>query len=252
MYRLKIRALFCDYDGTLAPLNVPRSRSRVPDSLAKTMWRVSKSIPIAIVTAKDYASIAARTPFADAWACVYGVETVIKNGEKRVDHPLPDFSGVLDLAKGMPSHSHLEVKRTSSGDICGVCIEWKRKDAPGTELLNTNIARIRGLGMQVLYYSLYPMLDIIPPRHDKGVAVGVLQQMLQIKSGVLYVGDTQADNPAFAMADARIGIQNDWSEGTLDCDYLVSRRQLGRFLTALLENRFEFSPDLPCITPRRR
>src|SRR5271157_5233419 len=246
---LKIRGLFCDYDGTLAPLNVPRNRSRVPPSLAKTIWRIHESIPVAIVTAKDYASVGGRTPFADAWACVYGVETILKEGERRVDTPLPDFSGALELARGMPNHPYVEVKRTSSGEVCGVCIEWKQKDAPGTEFLNTNIARIRGLGLQVLYYSLYPMLDIIPRRHDKGVAVGVLRQMLGINGGVIYIGDTPADNSAFDLVDVGIGIKNDWSKGTLDCDYLVSRNHLGRFFAALLENDLEFSADLPCIRP---
>jgi hypothetical protein len=252
MIRLKVRGLFCDYDGTLAPLNVPRPRSRVPSSLAKTVWRIHETIPVAVVTAKDYASVGVRTPFADAWACVYGVETITKKGETRVTRPLPDFSGALQLARSMPGSPQIELKRTSSGEICGVCIEWKRRDVPGTRFFDENIARIRGLGLQVLYYSLYPMLDIIPRRHDKGVAVGVLRQMLEIKSGVLYIGDTEADNPAFAMADVGIGIQNDWSEGTLDCDYLVRRRQLGRFFTALLENDLEFSEDLPFIRPRGR
>jgi hypothetical protein len=248
---LKIRGLFCDYDGTLAPLNVPRSRSRVTPSLAKTIWRVHRTIPVAVVTAKDYASVRSRTPFADAWACVYGVETITKKGGTRLTTPLPDFSGVLELAEGMPNHPLVEVKRTSSGEVCGVCIEWSRNDVPGPEFMNANIARIRGLGLQVLQYSLYPMLDIIPRRHDKGVAVGVLREMLGIKTGVMYVGDTPADNPAFAHADLGIGIRNDWSENTLDCDYIVNRKDLGRFFTALLERDLEFAPDLPSIRPRR-
>jgi len=250
LIRLRIRALFCDYDGTLAPLNVPRSRSRVPPGLAKTVWRIHESIPVAIVTAKDYASVGTRTPFADAWGCVYGVETILKNGERRVATPLPDFSGALELAKGMPNRPFIEVKRTSAGEVCGVCIEWKRKNSPGIGFLNANIARIRGLGLQVLYYSLYPMLDIIPRRHDKGVAVGVLRQMLGVKGGVMYIGDTPADNPAFALADVGIGIRNDWSKGTLDCDYYVRRNHLGTFLDGLSDNGLEFSGDLPHISPR--
>jgi len=252
MIRLKIRGLFCDYDGTLAPLNVPRNRSAVPPSLARTLWRIHGSVPVAIVTAKDYASVGKRTPFADAWACVYGVETILKKGEKRVTTPLPDFSRVLELARGMPNHPYVEVKRTSGGKVCGVCIEWKGKDAPVTDVLDTNIARIRRLGLQVLYYSLYPMLDIIPRRHDKGVAVGVLREMLVIRGGIMYIGDTPADNPAFNLAEIGIGIQNDWSTGTLDCDYLVARNRLGSFLAALFDNGLEFSPDLPGIRPRGR
>jgi len=252
MIRLKIRGLFCDYDGTLAPLNVPRNRSAVPPSLARTLWRIHGSVPVAIVTAKDYASVGGRTPFADAWACVYGVETILKEGERRVATPLPDFARVLELARGMPNHPFIEVKRTSAGEVCGVCIEWRRRGAPPAESLDTNIARIRRLGLQVLYYSLYPMLDIIPQRHDKGVAVGVLRDMLGINGMVMYIGDTPADNPAFALADVGIGIQNDWSKGTLDCDFYVTRNRLGSFLAALFENGLEFSPDLPGIRPRGR
>jgi hypothetical protein len=121
---LKIRALLCDYDGTLAPQEVSRSRSRVPGDLAHTLRTVHESIPRVIVTAKDYSFVRPRTAFADAWSCVYGVETVLRDGTTIMAAPVEDFSGALRLVEAVQNRPSIEYKRTSSGAICGFCAEW--------------------------------------------------------------------------------------------------------------------------------
>jgi hydroxymethylpyrimidine pyrophosphatase-like HAD family hydrolase len=244
---LKIRALFCDYDGTLAPLGVSRSRSRIPASLAKTLTRIHESIPVAIVTAKDYAFIRSRTPFADAWSCVYGIETVVKNGEERIKRPLRDLSAAVSVVKGMPYRPLIEYKKTSSGEVCGFGVEWKRGKTPATEVVVEIVSRISALGLQVVHDSLYPMFDVIQMSSDKGVAVRVLQRMLRINEGLMFVGDSRADDPAFAVADVGIGVLGALRQPILNCDYFVRNEHLDRFLSALLENELEFSESLPCI-----
>jgi len=247
---LKIGALFCDYDGTLAPLGVPRSDSKIPASLANVLTRIHKSIPVAIVTAKDYAFIRRRTPFADAWSCVYGVETVVKDGERIVRKPPENISAAVEVVKTMPHRPSIEYKRTSSGEVCGFGVEWARKKAPEADVITENISRISALGLQVVHHSLYPMFDVISRSSDKGVAVHDLQRILRIEKGLMFIGDSPADNPAFALADVGIGVFGVPGRPALDCHYFVRNTHLSRFLSALVENELEFSERMPYIRPR--
>ena len=245
--RLKVRALLCDYDGTLAPLGVPKARSRIPASLANTLTRIHKSIPVAIVTAKDYSFIRSRTPFADAWSCVYGIETIVKDGGRMVKGPLRDLSAAVRVVKTMPIRPCIEYKRTSEGDVCGFGVEWDKEEAPGDGVIAANISRIRALGLQVVYDSLYPMFDVIASPSDKGVAVHDLQRMLRTRKGLVFVGDSHADDPAFQVADVGIGVLGAQRHPILDCDYFIRNERLEGFLSALLENGLDFSESLPYI-----
>ena len=65
---MKISAVLSDYDGTLAPEDVSLESSSVPKEIGDSLVRLSASLPIAIVTSKDYDFIRPRTPFARAWA----------------------------------------------------------------------------------------------------------------------------------------------------------------------------------------
>jgi len=199
------------------------------------------------VTAKDYSFIRVRTPFADAWSCVYGFETVTKEGVRKVGRLHSGFSDVARIAERMPNHPRIEVKTTSTGAVCGLCVEWNHEDAPDEEIMNANISDIRKSGLKVLYDPSYPMIDVLPAGHDKGVAVKGLKEMLGVEEGLMYVGDSLADNPAFAQADASIGVLGVRPQRHLDCDYLIDGKVLSRFLSALLKNSLEFSKDLPGI-----
>jgi hypothetical protein len=204
-----------------------------------------------VVTAKDYSFVRMRTPFADAWSCVYGFETVTRDGVRRVEKSHIDFSRVVRVVKELPNHPSIEPKKTSSGDVCGLCVEWSPEEAPDEEIINAKISKIRKSGLQVLYDPLYPMFDIIPRGHDKGMAVGVMREMLGVKEGLMFMGDSRADNPAFAVAEVGIGVLDDQPQSDLDCDYLIDRRMLSHFLSALLKNNLEFSKDLPGISAAR-
>ena len=242
--------MFCDYDGTLAPTGVSRTESSVPVPIAKTLGVIHEFIPVAIVTAKDYTFIRRRAPFADAWSCVYGIETVLRNGAKWIEGPLMEISGAVRVVKEMTNPPRIEYKRTSSGEVCGFCAEWTPKTAPKVKAIMANVSRIRGLGLQVLYDSSYPMFDVISRSIDKGVALGVLKKMLGIKEGVMFMGDSNADNPAFDVSDMTIGVLDGRHRSSLQCDYFVDSISLNQFLSALLDNELEFSEDLPYLRER--
>jgi trehalose-6-phosphatase len=244
---MKVQALFSDYDGTLAPLGVPRPSSRVPQALAEVLSRIHERIPVAIVTAKDYHFIRKRTPFADAWSCVYGMETVVKAGFKTINLPLRDLSVAVSLVQNVPIKPQIEYKRTSGGELCGFCAEWSPSNVPESYMIENVILRIRDLGFQVLYSSLYPMFDVIPATSDKGTAVTTLQKTLGVKGGLMFVGDSEADEPAFALSEISIGVAPENGPRNLRCDYHVKRRHMARFFAALLENDLVFSDRLPWL-----
>jgi len=244
---MRVQALFCDYDGTLAPLQVSRAQSRIPGRLADALRRVHQSIPLAIVTAKDYSFIHERTAFADAWSCVYGFETITRQGIRRVGRIPKGLTSAERVGKKMPNHPRIESKRTSTGAVCGLCVEWNREDAPNEEIVNSGVSEIRKSGLQAFYDPSYPMVDVLPAGHDKGVAVETLKEMLGVREGLMYVGDSPSDNPAFAEAEVSVGVLGAWPQRNLECDYLIDGRALGRFLLALLKNNLEFSKVLPGI-----
>jgi hypothetical protein len=248
---MKIHALFCDYDGTLAPLRVPRSHSKVPLSLSQVLFRIHERVPVAIVTAKDYSFIRSRTPFANAWSCVYGVETIVKGGARRIMREPRDLAKAVMVVEKLQPSPRIEYKKTSTGDLCGFCAEWSLDNAPSPFVMGGIIFKIRRLGFQVLHSSLYPTFDVTLGTGDKGLAVKILQTMLGIGGGLMFVGDSPADNPAFAVARVGIGVLDGGKQSGLKCDYLVTRNHLANFFGALLKNDLVFSEDLPWIVRRK-
>src|SRR5207245_7952809 len=77
---MKVGAVFCNYDGTLARMDTSRELSRIPDELVGTLTRIAAHVPVAVVTMKDFDFIHTRVPFAAGWACVGGLEVRLADG----------------------------------------------------------------------------------------------------------------------------------------------------------------------------
>lgn len=59
---------------------------------------------------------------------------------------------------------------------------------------------------------------------------------------ILYLGDSENDNPAFRKAPISVGIISDKSlNPKLDCQYLIDYEHLPKFLGHLADNKFVFS-----------
>jgi HAD superfamily hydrolase (TIGR01484 family) len=96
----------------------------------------------------------------------------------------------------------------------------------------------------ILTYSSHPLLDIYGVECNKGLAFdNVLSQLKQRErvGNVMYLGDSENDNPAFRKSDISIGIRSD---PKLDCKYMLNFNQLHLFLRGLMDNDFIFSEDL--------
>ena len=62
---------------------------------------------------------------------------------------------------------------------------------------------------------------------------------------ILYLGDSENDNPAFKKADVSIGIKSDKRIDTkLECKYYINYENLVLFLDRLYNNNYIFTKDL--------
>jgi HAD superfamily hydrolase (TIGR01484 family) len=98
-------------------------------------------------------------------------------------------------------------------------------------------------------YSSHPFLDIYGVECDKGLAFDyVLSQLKQKERGannVMYLGDSENDNPAFRKSDISIGIRSDKRlNPKLDCKYMLDFNQLPLFLRGLMDDNLIFSEEL--------
>ena len=93
-------------------------------------------------------------------------------------------------------------------------------------------------------YSDHPFIDIYSMRLDKGQAIDAIFHLLNLgkEQKVLYLGDSENDNPAFRKADLSIGIRSDERVKTkLDSDYLLQFNELTPFLQKLNAEDFVFN-----------
>ena len=90
-------------------------------------------------------------------------------------------------------------------------------------------------------YSSHPFLDVYGIECNKGLAFdSVLSQLKQEeRANVMYLGDSENDNPAFRKTDIPIGIRSDARlNPMLDCNYMLDFNQLPLFLRGLIDNNF--------------
>lgn len=93
-------------------------------------------------------------------------------------------------------------------------------------------------------YSDHPFVDVYPFKGDKGEVLETIVESLNLgKEGkVLYLGDSENDNPAFHKADLSIGIRSDMRIKTkLDSDYIIEFNELRPFLQKLEAEDFVFN-----------
>jgi hydroxymethylpyrimidine pyrophosphatase-like HAD family hydrolase len=218
--------------------------------------QIGRFLPISVFTMKDLSFVMPRTPFAHAWSAIGGLEMRIgKRVLKRecLEHTLSNVSVALEYAKSQTTSSGVEVeeKQDSEGRTVAFCVDWRR--ARDSKMARHEAERIaaycKASKLRVIKYESQPFYDVCPVAPDKGRALQEMLNELAMKNcGVLYLGDSEMDNPAFRVSDISIGvIHDDIRLKTLDCDYLVEFENVPDFLNALLANSLLFSSDLPMI-----
>jgi len=231
-----VGAIFTDYDGTIASARAARPASKVPLRLARVLERLAARLPLAIITSKDYAFVYPRTRFAHAWACLAGLEIVLKDGRREIAGQISDKAAALRELAPLAHRFEIEVKRI--GDVvAGICIDWSRSAAPSGEERRLLASLLRRHGMYVIRSREARYMDAYALRPDKGRALERLKQLMGIRGAVLYMGDSELDNEAFERADISVGVCHGQG-ASLKADLLVRYGDLHLFLGELMRRQF--------------
>ena len=257
----------------------------IPQELEQLLFCISKRIPICMISSKDFAFLHKRTRFANILSCVLGIESVIHNPHYNSNNEINNFDCIRYQHLIASSHSLLdnskllydilkliqknkditiEEKYTSDkGILIGLTFNYRHLDNWQSfkennepmlremiqRSINANLASHPSKDRPFIQkYSSHPFLDVYGVECNKGLAFdSVLSQLKEMERGtnVMYLGDSENDNPAFRKSDISIGIRSDARlNPMLDCKYLLDFNQLPLFLKGLMNNDFIFSEDL--------
>jgi HAD superfamily hydrolase (TIGR01484 family) len=110
--------------------------------------------------------------------------------------------------------------------------EFIKKNSPQTNTLH------------IQTYLTHPFLDIYSIDCNKGNVVAEVRKLLNLdlNKNILYLGDSENDNPAFRKADLSINIKSDERLNTkLDSHYSLEFNELSYFLIKLYKENFHFT-----------
>jgi HAD superfamily hydrolase (TIGR01484 family) len=276
----KVFAIVSDYDGTLAPtasIRCGEGKNRIPKNLENILTEISRQIPVCILSSKDYGFLRDKVPFANIISCVLGLETVvvIDRGDIslspniRSRHLLIDDDDNLartneralnQLASDVTSQfPKIEVERkfTLDGLLVGITFDWRNQKESWSKYSTSVPSCVRGLlsrsqyclpftTLNVQIYDSHPFIDVYAAECDKGMGFDCIIEELSYNKtmgSILYLGDSENDNPALEKAGISIGVISDprLNSNNLKCDYLLDYNQLAKFLELLKDNHFVFS-----------
>ena len=254
---MRVEGLFLDYDGTISPLDVPREKSAVPQETATILQSVKQVIPVGVLTTKDMSFIAPRTPFASAWCAIGGLE--IKIGKKIITNEqaqkaLPQIELALRYAReNSQKQLYIEEKRSSTGQTLAFCIDWRQATylTQAKPIADNIFEYCQRLHLNTIKYEEQPFFDVFPCEIDKGKALADMKKYLELTSGIMYLGDSKVDNPAFNIADISVGVLHEETHANLTSRYYVKYENVAGLLHHLKANALIFSPNFPEILLKR-
>ena len=249
--------------------------------LDRILWEISSKRTIAIVSTKDFNFLHGRTRFAKILSCMMSIETILQHigsatcyknrcvqkSMLNVDFKIlsknsKKLESIIDMVslkfKDLTIYRKLTFKRNL---LAGVTIDWRHLDDWHSikKKIERNVLRISNeinysseYPLFVQRYSSHPFVDIFSTMCSKGMAYDNIRKIIHNSKdnkfknkNILYLGDSENDNPAFRKADLSIGVKSDERlNPKLDCQYLIDFSQLPNFLINLSKNNFNFSEKL--------
>ena len=250
---MKISAVFSDFDGTLSQLESRREDAALSPILRRLLTKLSKHITLGIVTTKDLSFIRERIPFAHGISASCGLEMQV--GEKiyldeRVRAPNEPLEKAYQevLKKILQARDNLALERKESEDehLIGFCIDWRlaRNWEEAKRIAAPLLDNSRKQGLYVVESDVSPFANVFPIKIDKGEAFANLKRELGVTGSIMYLGDSEADDPAFQLAEVSVGVKHRRIMPKLQCKYRVEFFELENLLTELIDSDFEFNEKM--------
>ena len=146
--------------------------------------------------------------------------------------------------------------------LAGITIDWRRiedwksfkveSEPHLKKLIRKKQRELSPNSMSKLHiqtYTTHPFIDVYAVKCDKGMAFDcVASQIPRIEGklqNIMYLGDSENDNPAFRKAAVSIGVHSDIRlKPKLNCKYNICFNKLPIFLKLLLDKDLQFSDSL--------
>jgi len=148
----------------------------------------------------------------------------------------------------------IEEKLDSQGRIVAFSVDWRHSKNP--EKVKAKASRIAAycetLPVFTVRYEEQPFIDVFPCEVNKGDALLLLKEKLGLSDGILYMGDSTLDNPAFEQADVAVGVIHAETPTCLTCEYFVKFEDVAGFLNGLFQDGFRFSPELRYVINKEK
>jgi len=146
--------------------------------------------------------------------------------------------------------------------LAGITIDWRRiedwksfkveSEPHLKKLIRKKQRELSPNNMSKLHiqtYATHPFIDVYAVKCDKGMAFDcVASQIPRIEGklqNIMYLGDSENDNPAFRKAAVSIGVHSDIRlKPKLSCKYNICFNNLPIFLKLLLDKDLQFSDSL--------
>lgn len=249
----KLEAIFSDYDGTLSPLELRREDAFISPRLKRVLTKASKLVKIGIVTTKDLSFIQERVPFAHGIAASSGLEMQVGDKvtiDERVKEPNEKIEKAYQesLKKILQIRDTIMVERkeTEDGGLLAFCIDWRlsRNWDEAQKKAEPVLDISRKEGLYVVESRISPFANVFPVQVDKGEAFKKLREEMGVKGPVMYLGDSEVDDPAFRLADVSVGIKHRRVMPMLQCKYRLEFFELDNFIAKLIDADFDFKEGM--------
>jgi HAD superfamily hydrolase (TIGR01484 family) len=146
--------------------------------------------------------------------------------------------------------------------LAGITIDWRRiedwksfkveSEPHLKKLIRKKQRELSPNNMSKLHiqtYATHPFIDVYAVKCDKGMAFDCVASQIPRMEGklqnIMYLGDSENDNPAFRKAAVSIGVHSDIRlKPKLSCKYNICFNNLPIFLKLLLDKDLQFSDSL--------
>ncbi|TVR09092.1 MAG: trehalose-phosphatase [Salinarimonadaceae bacterium] len=194
------RAVFLDYDGTLAEIVENPADARLADPMRAAVSALAQTCPVAIVSGRDLEDVRALVDLEGLhYAGSHGFVMAGPGGWRETAPEGAPFPPILDAAEA--------ALRDALAGADGVVVERKsfslavhhRRAAPGAEaLVEAALARVLAAQPRLSFSAGKKVFDVKPRVDwDKGRATLALLRRFAEGATPLYIGDDTTDEDAF-------------------------------------------------------